>query len=149
LQIENNYSSQTYGFEIATVWQMLDWWRWDANYSLLKTDFDQQDAKDATGSSPQQRVSLRSAISPWENIDLDVLFRYVDTNTAVGSFGTTVIKDYVSMDIRLAWQPVNNLELSVVGQNLLAKKHLEYRQEYLTTPTEIDRGMYGKLTWQF
>lgn len=149
LHIANNYSSKTYGFEIASVWQMLDWWRWDVNYSLLKTDFDQATAIDTIGSSPQQRVSLRSSISPWKDIELDVLFRYVDSNTAVSSFGTTVIEDYVSMDVRLAWQLIKNLELSVVGQNLLAEKHLEYRQEFITTPTEIDRGMYGKLSWQF
>ena len=53
------------------------------------------------------------------------------------------------MDIRLAWRPVNNLELSLVGQNLLAKHHLEYIQEAFTTATEIDRGVYGKLAWQF
>jgi len=149
LQIENNYSAHTYGFEIASVWQMLDWWRWDANYSLLKTDFNKQDAIDTIGSSPQQHVSLRSSISPWNNIELDVLFRYVDTNTSVSSFGTAVIKDYVSMDIRLAWQPIDNLELSLVGQNLLAEQHFEYRQEYTTSDTEIDRGMYGKLAWRF
>ena len=148
-QIENNNSAHTYGFEIATVWQMMDWWRWDINYSLLKTDFDPKVAVDTIGSSPQQRLSVRSAISPWENIELDVLFRYVDTNIARSSFGTTVIKDYVSMDVRLAWQPVKDIELSLVGQNLLAEQHLEYRQEILTTPTEIDRGMYGKLTWHF
>ncbi len=146
---ENRLSGQTYGFEIAAVWQMLDWWRWDANYSLLKTEYDQQLASDQLGLSPQQRVSLRSAILPWENIELDVLFRYVDTNTAASAFGTAVIKDYVSMDIRLAWQPIKDIELSLVGQNLLAKKHFEYRQEMLATDTEIDRGMYGKLTWHF
>jgi len=149
LQIENNYSAHTYGLEVSTVWQMLNWWRWDASYSLLKTDFNKQDAIDTIGSSPQQHVSLRSSISPWNNIELDVLFRYVDTNTAVSSFGTATIKDYVSMDIRLAWQPIANLELSLVGQNLLAEKHFEYRQEFITSDTEIDRGMYGKLTWSF
>ncbi len=73
----------------------------------------------------------------------------MDSNNAIGFFGSTVINDYVSMDIRLAWNPVNNLELSLVGQNLLAEQHLEYRQEAITTPTEIDRGMYGKLVWHF
>ncbi len=146
--ITNNGKAQTYGFEIATVWQMLDWWRWDANYSLLKTDFNRQAAR-TTAISPQQRVSLRSSVSPWQDIDLDVLFRYVDRNTIISLSGATVIDDYISMDIRLAWRPVNEIELSVVGQNLLAKHHLEYIQEAFTTATEIDRGVYGKLTWHF
>jgi iron complex outermembrane receptor protein len=149
LFFSNKHRAKTYGFEIATVWQMLNWWRWDANYSFLKTEFSSQDAFLATGFSPQQRVSLRSAMSLWKNINLDVLFRYVDNNTGVGLSGTTTIDDYVSMDIRLAWRPMSNLELSLVGQNILASQHLEYVQEALTTRTEIDRGVYGKLSWQF
>jgi iron complex outermembrane receptor protein len=145
----NNFKAQTYGLEVAAVWQMLDWWRWDANYSLLKTNTEGVDTENITSSSPQQHVSLRSSMTPWKNINLDILFRYVDSNEAVGFFGSTIIDEYVSLDIRLAWRPVNNLELSLVEQNLLAGQHLEYRQEAITTPTEIDRGMYGKLTWYF
>jgi len=144
--INNKATTTTYGFEVAAVWQILDWWRWDANYNLLKTKVDNKFKNDL---SPQQQVSLRSIMSLKQNIDLDILFRYVDSSTAVGIIGTTHIKDYVSLDIRLAWQPVSNLELSLVGQNLLAEKHLEYRQEFITSATEIDRGMYGKLAWSF
>ncbi|MEE9337359.1 MAG: TonB-dependent receptor [Methylococcaceae bacterium] len=147
--VSNNNSGHTYGFEIATVWQMLDWWRWDANYNLLKTGFSQQDAVDQLGSSPQQRVSLRSVISPWQDVDVDLLFRYVDENVVASSFGTAFIKDYVSLDIRLAWRPIKGVELSLVGQNLLAEQHLEYRQENFVQDTSIDRGVYGKLVWEF
>ncbi|MCF6204485.1 MAG: TonB-dependent receptor [Methylococcaceae bacterium] len=149
ITLGNNNSGHTHGFEIATVWQMLDWWRWDANYNLLKTVFSRQDAVEQLGSSPQQRVSLRSVISPWENIDVDLLFRYVDKNIAASSFGTAFIKDYVSLDIRLAWRPIKGVELSLVGQNLLAEQHLEYRQETFVQDTLIDRGVYGKLVWEF
>jgi len=139
----NNNSAQTYGFEVATVWQMLDWWRWDANYSLFKMEFDGQDAAAETGISPQQSVSFRSAISPTKDIDLDLLFRYV------GTYRDPDINDYVSLDIRLAWQPIKSLELSLAGQNLLAEHHLEYTNTSFPTPIEIDRGMYGKLVWHF
>ncbi len=105
--------------------------------------------EDTIGFSPQQRVSLRSAISPMQTIDLDILFRYVDSNKAAGFSGSTIIDAYVSLDVRLAWRPVEGVELSLVGQNLLAGQHQEYRQETFTTPTEIDRGMYGKLSWRF
>lgn len=147
--LRNSHSAHTYGFEVAVVWQMLDWWRWDANYNLIKTDYSQQDAIDQLGASPQQRVSLRSVISPWQDIDIDVLFRYVDENIAASSFGTASIKDYVSLDIRLAWRPIKDIELSLVGQNLLAEQHLEYRQEFFIQDTSIDRGVYGKLVWEF
>ncbi|MCK5477794.1 MAG: TonB-dependent receptor [Methylococcales bacterium] len=149
LFLGNEYSARTYGFEIATVWQMLDWWRWDVNYSYLKSQFNTQEIMGRPASSPQQLISLRSSTSPLKNIDLDIVFRYVDENFVMGAYGSRTINDYVSMDIRLAWRPFNDIELSLVGQNLLAEHHLEYQQEALTSATEIDRGLYGKLTWNF
>jgi iron complex outermembrane recepter protein len=145
----NELQSKTYGIEVATVWQMLDWWRWDVNYSWLRTEFDTNKGLPRTGISPEQRVSLRGALSPWNNIDLDFWFRYVDSNFAVVTSGDTRIKPYVTLDLRVAWRPIKTVELSLVGQNLLAQQHLEYIQENQTLPTAIDRGMYGKISWGF
>ena len=145
----NEGSLQTYGFEVATIWQMLDYWQWDANYSLLKTDFNDALGISNIAVSPQQRVSLRSIVSPTKDIDLDIILRYVDKNIAVGFFGKETIKAYISMDVRVGWRPVKGIELSLVGQNLLAQHHQEYREESFTQPTEIDRGMYGKISWRF
>jgi iron complex outermembrane recepter protein len=144
----NALEANSYGIEVATVWQMLDWWRWDINYSWLHTQLN-RDAKSEIPVSPQQRVSLRGAVSPWNNIDMDFWFRYVDTNFAQTQSGTVKIKPYVTLDLRLAYRPIKNLELSLVGQNLLAEKHLEYVNEIQTLPTAIDRGMYGKISWGF
>ena len=115
----------------------------------MKTDFHSEKAALETGSSPEQRVVLRSVISPHKDVDLDILFRYVDKNIAFDLEGEDIIKDYVSLDIRLAWRPAEGIELSVVGQNLLAGEHQEYVQETSLRGTQIDRGVYGKLTWQF
>jgi iron complex outermembrane recepter protein len=148
LLFTNALKGETYGVEIATVWQMLDWWRWDVNYSWLHTNIQERSILQ-NSISPQQRVSLRGALSPWDTIDMDFWFRYVDTNTAVGEFGTTYVKPYVTLDLRLAYRPHKNVELSLVGQNLLADSHLEYVNENQTLPTAIDRGMYGKISWGF
>ncbi|MEQ1544331.1 TonB-dependent receptor [Methyloglobulus sp.] len=147
IALVNSNSVKTYGIEVATVWQMLDWWRWDLNYSWLHTQLTGNDR--TTPVSPEQRASLRGALSPWKNIDMDFWFRYVDANFTIGEFGAPRIKPYVTLDLRLAWRPHKNLELSLVGQNLLAQKHLEYIQENQTLPTGIDRGMYGKVSWGF
>jgi len=145
----NNFSAQTYGIELSSVWQMLEWWRWDANYSFLKSNFNNMDAEDSIGASPQHQASLRSSLSPLTDFNFDIFLRYIDQNKAVGFFGTTIIESYFSLDIHMAWRPLPNLELSLTGQNLLSEHHQEYQQETYTTPTEIDRGMYGKLAWSF
>jgi iron complex outermembrane receptor protein len=149
LAFSNALSGKTYGIEIATVWQMLDWWRWDVNYSWLHTQLGNPGDGPQTGISPQQRVSLRGSLSPRRDIDLDFWLRYVDPNSATGVLGDTIIKGYVALDLRTAWRPYRGIELSVVGQNLMAQKHLEYINENQTLPTLIDRGVYGKISWSF
>lgn len=149
LVFTNQLQGKTYGVEIATVWQMLDWWRWDANYSWLHTQLDNLAANSVTGVSPQQRMSLRGALTPWRDIDLDFWFRYVDSNYAVGTLGRMTIPNYVTLDLRAAWRPYKDVELSVVGQNLLQASHLEYVAENQTLPTAIVQGVYGKISWKF
>ena len=68
--------------------------------------------------------------------------------------GTTIsrtkIDSYFTLDIRLAWRPDDKVEIVIVGQNLLDNEHLEYVQEvFAPLPTEVERGVYGKIIWQF
>ncbi|MGZ4968939.1 MAG: TonB-dependent receptor plug domain-containing protein [Methylobacter sp.] len=145
----NKLQGKTYGVEVATVWQMLDWWRWDINYSWLHTQLDDSIGNPQTPISPNQRTSLRGSLSPWRDIDLDFWLRYVDPTFTVGSLTNTIIKAYVTLDLRAAWRPYKHIELSLVGQNLLAQRHLEYIAENQVLPTAIDRGIYGKISWNF
>jgi iron complex outermembrane receptor protein len=147
INYSNTRQGKTYGIEIATVWQMLDWWRWDTNYSWLHTQF--SDANNMPAISPQHQVSLRGALSLRHDIDLDFWFRYTDSAFAIGTASDMTIKGYVTLDLRAAWRVCQNIELSLTGQNLLAEKHLEYVQEFKTLPTAINRGMYGKISWHF
>lgn len=149
ISFNNDLKGHTYGIEVATVWQMLDWWRWDLNYSWLETRFDASLSTARTGVSPQQRASIRGSLSLEHDIDLDFWFRYVDKSYAVYSLGDRYINDYVTLDLRAAWRPLKSLELSVVGQNLLAASHMEYISEIETIPTFIDRSIYGKVSFDF
>lgn len=126
LAFSNSQKGKTYGVEVAAIWQMLDWWRWDVAYSWLHTHLNDNGNIAQRSVSPQQQVSLRGALSPWQAIDLDFWFRYVDNNLSSSELGLTPIKSYLTLDLRMAWRPVKNLELSLVGQNLLAQQHLEF-----------------------
>ena len=59
------------------------------------------------------------------------------------------VDSYTTCDLRLAWRAADSLELSLVGQNLLEDRHLEFVQEKFTQPTEVPRGVYGKLAYRF
>jgi len=153
LWFDNELKGEIYGVELATVWQAADWWRWDLAYSYLETDMDTRNAQDKAQNSdgPQHQVSLRSAINLSSDLDLDIWLRYVDdVKTVSGNTMSLVdINDYLTFDVRLAWWPHKDVECSVVGQNLLDDKHPEFVQESFTLPTEIERSVYGKLTWHF
>jgi iron complex outermembrane receptor protein len=55
-------------------------------------------------------------------------------------------RPYVALDVHLGWRPSENLELAVVGQNLLDNRHLEFPS---ALPAEIQRGIYGKVIWRY
>ena len=54
------------------------------------------------------------------------------------------------MDLRLGWQPKENLDISIMGQNLLDDAHFEFVPTLVDfIPTKVQRGVYGKVTWRF
>ena len=79
-----------------------------------------------------------------KNIEADAWLRYVD------GFDNGGVPGYFTLDLKLAWRPIKNLELALVGQNLLENRHQEFRPEQFSTQVyEVERGVYGKLTWRF
>jgi iron complex outermembrane receptor protein len=51
------------------------------------------------------------------------------------------------MDLRLAWSPLKDLELAIVGRNLLHDSHAEFAGATITR--EVPRSVYGTLRWSF
>jgi iron complex outermembrane receptor protein len=90
------------------------------------------------GSTPQNQVALSSFVDLPGNLQLDGVFRYVDSLPAQD------VSRYFNLDLRLGWHATKNLELSVVGQNLLYGHHAEW-----SGGTEIQRGVYTKVTWRW
>ncbi len=149
----NNRSyGHTYGVEVAQVWQMLDWWRWDLSYGFLDTKLYNIDHYQAA-ISPKHKVSLRASLTPINKVNLDFWLRYSDAAQAVNPLSynalTSTINEYVTMDIRLAWQAHEKVELSITGQNLLESGHLEYIDESYALHTPIQRSVYAKVSWRF
>jgi iron complex outermembrane receptor protein len=146
LLMTNREQAHSYGLEVASVWQMLKWWRWDMNHSWYH---DQHASKINYASSPHHRSSIRGLINVTSNLDFDVWWRYVGQANADSAFGYISIPSYFAMDLRTAWRPSKNLELSVTGQNLLQNKHLEYVSDSVFLPAAIVRGVYGKISLTF
>lgn len=147
----NDLTGETYGAEISATWQALDWWRWTASYTYLQMQIhagssrpDHLSERAMEGSSPHHQVSLRSRMDLPNNIELDGAIRYVDVLPALN------VKSYMTMDLRLAWRPRPNVEISVTGQSLFDDRHLEFAPTTIATQkAEVERAVYGKVTWSF
>ncbi|BCX89648.1 iron complex outermembrane recepter protein [Methylomarinovum tepidoasis] len=153
LRFANVRTADLYGLELAAGWQPAQWLRSDLAYTFLHTDIDT--SKEGKGTqvekSPRHQVSLQIRTHPWKAVDFDAWFRYVSPAEALFALDSRAkrISRYFALDLRLAWHPVEALELSVVGRNLVNSRHLEYVQENFVAPTEVQRSVYGRLKWCF
>ncbi len=146
----NNSQGHTYGLELAADYKASDHWRLYAGYSLLKMDIELKDALPGTqmtyteGKSPEHMAFLRSSWALPGNVDFDMALRYVDALPAIDVDG------YLELDARMAWRPTQQMELFVVGQNLLDAQHTEFRPVMIQTlPTQVERSVYVGVTWHF
>jgi iron complex outermembrane receptor protein len=73
----------------------------------------------------------------------------VDSFVFNNSGAPATVPAYCELDVRLSWHASKNLELSIVGQNLLHDRHLEYVISSPNPREEIVRGVYGKVTWRY
>lgn len=147
--LNNKIFGETYGVEMVSELQMFPWCRIRASYAFLQIQMHTSDPANSFLRSmeddfPHNQVSLQTSMNVLKNLECDVWFRYVDSlpGQDVGS--------YVTLDVRLGWNPCEHLEMSLMSQNLLDRRRLEFMPEILDiSPTEIERSIYGKIIWHF
>ena len=150
INTNNKMDGETYGIEIVSNWQVLEWWQIKNSYTYLDMELHlDNDSKDLLSEgqekqSPQNQFMARSIMNlPWD-LELDTLFRYVDNLSDLD------VNSYINLDLRLGWKPKDNIEISIVGQNLLDSNHKEFDSTLFNIqPAEIERGVYGNIKWRF
>ncbi|BBL70872.1 TonB-dependent receptor plug domain-containing protein [Methylogaea oryzae] len=143
---ENNMRGNTYGAEVMGQWKVTDAWRLQANYTYLQIQLSGNNLNQQVteNSSPHHQFSLWSSHNLAKDLSADAILRYVDEvpGRNIGS--------YVTMDLRFSWQASKNIELAVVGRNLLDGRHPEFSDSALTTPlAQIQRSVYGQINLRY
>lgn len=151
--IGNGLTAQSYGAELTADYQATNFWRLRAGYTEFRIHFGHEpgstDANPGTSEShdPEQQFLIRSSLDLLRNCQFDATYRHVSriANQAVPAYG--------ELDLRVSWQPIAALELSVVGQNLLHDHHAEFgainAANLANTRKEIERSVYGKAVWRY
>lgn len=156
LTFANGMEAETYGVEIAADWRPLDWWRLQTSYSYLDISADlKPGARDflsvalREGSSPNHQISVRSAMDLGADWSLDVWAYYVSSLSDLGTLANQDVNAYTSVNVRLAWQPLPGMELSVVGRDLTEERHLEYVGESYLGAAKVERSVFAQLRWEW
>lgn len=144
IYIVNGNGITTYGVELGADLSIKPWWLVRATYSYIHVSGSNYINIIGAKETPTNMFSLQNRFDLPHNLEFDTTLRYVD------AIPTLDIESYVELDARLAWRPREDLELAIVGQNLLDSEHAEYDDPISSTvPTQMQRGVYGKITWRF
>lgn len=150
LVFRNQAEAATAGGEVLVEWRPQKWWRLQGWYSLINIDVEYDEGvidplrRNSEGNNVQSQAFLRSLIDLPYNFELDTAARYVDT------MSQRRVPSYFELDVRIGWKATENLELALVGQNLLHESHQEFTDFYnATQEAEIERAVYGQATWRF
>jgi len=149
--LDNGLHGTTEGIEAFLNWKVSDRWTLSPGYSFLEmhlhtgsTLLDTASVADTQGSNPGHEAQLRS------HLELSHGFAW-DTNTYfVGRLPAQFVASYTRLDTQLTWRPLERMELSLVGQNLLQDHHAEFN-DFLQSvnSSQVKRSAYAKFTWRF
>lgn len=154
ISFRNGLEGETYGLEFSLTYQVADWWRLFTSYNLLREDIRVREGETDINNGfnetadPGWQFSLRSSYTLPHGIGVHPAFRWIDNLLIDDEGEQKVVPSYAELDIRISWQPVDLIELSVAGRNLLHKHHVEYG---IPGPLQeaIERSVYGKVAVRF
>lgn len=148
--VTNGNNGKVYGGEVALDVRVSNWWRLVGSYSRFNISVDADSSANDFGienqesQSSRNQVSLRSQMNLPHQVELDATVRYV---SAVQAFD---IPDYYAVDAHIGWHVTQDLELSLVGRNLLDNSHIEYASSQVNSVrTNIDRALFARVTYRF
>ena len=138
-------SVDTFGIEGTVEWQINDWWKVRGAYTYF--DFmNQENVQFDNGGTPQHQFFIRSSWDLPGDVEFDAWLRHRSKIDFLDVEGAT------DLDLRLSWQANENLELSIVGQNLLFGERRDYGIPPLRISAPIgsvERSIYGQATFRF
>ena len=146
----NRMRGETYGGEIALVVQLRPGWRVRAAYSHLEVMLRREPGStDISGELDEGRSPTDQAYV-WTQHDFNERWHLDGIVRAVSALKATHVPRYCALDLRLAWRPNEQLELSLNGRNLLDRRHPEFLPaNIITAPTETPRSAFMEIRYGF
>jgi iron complex outermembrane receptor protein len=155
----NGLMGNTKGIEVSPEWRPRDNWRLRGSYSYLHMSIERSPnsldigtAPGIMGSSPEQQLFAQSSWDVSRAFQFDVDIRYVSSLPGQAVNPQWFVQSYTTADARLGFRLTSQLDLSLVGRNLLQPHHPEFGTDPAADGVNIalvgiKRSAYLKLTW--
>ena len=124
--VANRFSVFAQGVELWGQWQPADSARFSMGYTSLhkRFRFDEGPSDPVSipnlGNDPSDQWLLRAQFDLPHRTELDFMVRHV------GALPAPAVPKYTALDARVGWQVSPQLELSLIGRNLLGGRHVEF-----------------------
>lgn len=149
-QASNELEAVARGIEFAADYAPLSWWVLRGSWSLVDVDITDAPggisimSDDPEGDTPQQQAALQSRMDLPHHLELDTTLSWFDR------LPTFDIDSYWDLEVRLGWRPIEDLDISLVGQHLLDHRRTEYGGRFVNTDaTTVERAFYARVEWRF
>ena len=124
--LANGLRGQTSGLETQVTVRPTGWMRWEGSWTLFDKQLElRPGSADITrgadeGNDPQHQLGLRSSINLPHRTELEGFLRHV------GALPAPAVPAYTELDLRAGWSVTDDVELALVGRNLLHASHPEF-----------------------
>lgn len=144
----NGVKGKSYGVELSATYQLMSGWNLHGGYTFVKKELSvkphSKDMNEGTAESndPANQFLVQSTLKLHRDVELGTVLRYID------KLPEPYVPHYFGLDLRVGWHLNKALELNIVGQNLLDRRHTEFIPSSPTS-RQIQRSIYGKLTLRY
>lgn len=151
----NQGEATSRGIEVEVNFTPFDWWKIRTSYTFLSIDEDFVGVPNATAmreenENPEHQFNIQTFFDLPLGFEFDASLFYVDELEDVTPTGETDnVEQYVRLDLRLGYEPVEWLELALIGRNLTDRRHFEQSDFSLGQSTQVPRSVLGKATLRF
>lgn len=144
----NGFKADSIGAEMALDWKVTDWFSSSAVYAYLHSEAspDSAIARQIVENGPNHSFSLQGHFTIDPAIEFDTILRFVDRLPQPPS----AVPSYLEGDVRVGWHARQNLELEIIGRNLLHDRHREFVPVVFDTPlSTTERSVFLRTTYTF
>lgn len=147
--IDNEGEGRVYGLEASAQWVPRTDLRFLFAYTYLDVDLNPKSGSTDTsidnndGIDPEHQAFIRGTWDINNHWSASGMLRYVDE---LNTLNTGRVPSYTELNTALHWQALENLEISLIGENLLHDSHLEFGGP---AGVAIERNLQLRLNWRF